>query len=85
MTVDVTHDCIWILNADKHLRFLQSKHLQCRVGGNLTQKISFPQITLKWMDLAVKAIYFTLYLSNIIPEGEGCNCNIDGLIVHYIS
>ena len=29
MTVDITHDCIWILNADKHLRFLQSKHLQC--------------------------------------------------------
>ena len=31
MTVDITHDCIWILNADKHLRFLQSKHLQCIV------------------------------------------------------
>ena len=30
MTVDITHDCIWILNADKHLRFLQSEHLQCR-------------------------------------------------------
>ena len=29
MTVDITHDCIWILNADKHLRFLQSKPLQC--------------------------------------------------------
>ena len=29
MTVDITHDFIWILNADKHLRFLQSKHLQC--------------------------------------------------------
>ena len=30
MTVYITHDCIWILNADKHLRILQSKHLQCR-------------------------------------------------------
>ena len=30
MTVDITHDCIWILNADKHLCILQSKHLQCR-------------------------------------------------------
>ena len=30
MTVDITHDCIWILNADKHMHFLQSKHLQCR-------------------------------------------------------
>ena len=29
MTVDITHDCVWILNGDKHLRILQSKHLQC--------------------------------------------------------
>ena len=26
---DLTQDCIWILNADKYLRFLESKHLQC--------------------------------------------------------
>ena len=41
MTVDITHDCIWILNADKHLRFLQSKHLQC---GN--SQLSFGTLSL---------------------------------------
>ena len=33
MTVDITHDCIWILNADKHLCILQSKHLQCSLNS----------------------------------------------------
>ena len=29
MTVDIPHDCIWTLNADKNQRFPQSKHLLC--------------------------------------------------------
>ena len=31
MTANITHDCIWILNVDKHMRILQSKHLQCTI------------------------------------------------------
>ena len=44
MTVDITHDCIWILNADKHLCILQSKHLQCieAIAPKLSEKADDP-------------------------------------------
>ena len=38
-----THGCVWILNADKHLRILQSKHLQTKMFTTLN---SYKQISL---------------------------------------
>ena len=29
INAEITNDCFWIWFADKHMRFLQSKHLQC--------------------------------------------------------
>ena len=37
------------------------------------------------MSLGVKTIFFTLYLSNLNPEGEVSNSKIDGIMTNYIS
>ena len=29
MNVEITESCVWMLIADKHLRTLHTKHLQC--------------------------------------------------------
>ena len=49
MTVDITHDCISILNADKHLCILQSKHLHRspNFGAGLVLKKLGPHTNLK--------------------------------------
>ena len=71
MNVEITIDCFWILNADKNLFFLQTKHLRC---GRVTFRMSgdrFPAGNGHYMALCGTVISTKVYIYPCKFEIEG--------------
>ena len=71
--VDLTSVCFWIEIADKHLRFLQTKHLQCIIELYLEQ--SMLKTYLCYFQIPAAALEASSMQKTFLQKQECILCN----------